>query len=174
MGKLRWAVGAGIWCVSVGVAACGGDAHSGAAADSGAPASVDDGGRNDGGRAADSGGDETASQTDAGAAGYAAGAAGGRGGDELGDNAAGAAGVAGVELELLPYAGLGPCLFVPTTGSPTGNSNCSNGIFEGDITIATASDLERLSGCRRITGNLKVLSPTLKSLEGLEALQQVD
>jgi len=65
-------------------------------------------------------------------------------------------------------------LFVPTTGSPTGNSNCSNGIFEGDITIATASDLERLSGCRRITGNLKVLSPTLKSLEGLEALQQVD
>ena len=189
MTKVGWVAGLGLGCAWSVVAACGGNVSSGpAAADSGAAASAPNDGQSSGGRssteaegtagrsagtagepevAMGGGGKPNGGERDTGAAGDSnAGAAG--------ESDTGAAGVSGAELEPLPFAGLGPCRFLPPIGSPTQNPDCPNAVFEGDLKIATASDLERLSGCQRITGNLTVNSRTLTSLKGLEALQLID
>lgn len=157
-----WVAGLCVFAAG-GVAACGGDAKFGPGpAESGAAAMLD-GGRNptDGGRT-----------DDGGAAGHGTVSSGGTSnGPSVGE---GGTGGADLELGALPYAGLGPCQFLPVIGSKTGNASCPNATFEGDFTIVTASDIERLAGCQRITGSLQVLSATLTSLEGLESLQLID
>lgn len=176
MREVMWVVGLGFLGASLGMTACGGEAKFRPVPDvseSGAPANGLGGGHSQGGSTG-SGADTSAARDAGGSAGDTLVSGGTAGEADGGDPEAGAAGSGAVDLEPLPYAGLGPCQFLPPIGAPTDNPNCPNAVFEGDITIETASDIERLSGCERVTGNLTVQSPSLTSLEGLEALRLVD
>src|SRR5262249_20608457 len=54
------------------------------------------------------------------------------------------------------------------------NTNCPNGIYQGDITITGSADIARLKGCTRVRGSITVESGDLQSLEGLESLRVVE
>ena len=196
MRGFTWAVVLGLWCCGFAVTACGDDdspepgvgqggvpasatggrSQGGTSNERGGRSSTNQGGRSSaesGASSTDQGGDDGLNPSGAGAAGAPVFSAGGSG-NVPGGGGGDSAGFGGAELDPLPYAGLGPCHFLPAIGAPTENPNCPNAVFEGNITIESASDIERLAGCQRITGDVTVLSPTLTSLEGLEALRLID
>jgi len=78
-------------------------------------------------------------------------------------------------LTVLPPGSLGPCAFEPEpTGLRVENSNCSDGIYRGDVRIHTPADVENLRGCVRVVGHVRVEPGQLTDLHGLEALRAID
>jgi hypothetical protein len=66
-----------------------------------------------------------------------------------------------------------PCAFVQTPARATGNPNCPDGIYSGDIALGPI-EIQRLAGCTRITGNVSYNISTLTSFRGLESLRAID
>jgi hypothetical protein len=69
-----------------------------------------------------------------------------------------------------------PCAFVETRRVRTGNSNCPNGVFAGDILVTTPADLQKLAGCTRVTGSISISTGVLalQNLAGLESLTAIE
>jgi hypothetical protein len=58
-------------------------------------------------------------------------------------------------------------------GGVTGNPNCPDGVYHGDLVIGAPADVSELAGCQRINGNLHLRCPECVDLTGLETLDMI-
>jgi hypothetical protein len=66
------------------------------------------------------------------------------------------------------------CALFTTLAGETGNVDCPSGTYQGSIRVDSPEDLAKLSGCRRIAGQLLIDVSGSESLAGLESLSVVE